>query len=178
MAHPQQHDFIRSVKARFPNSFACTKVLEVGSLDINGSVRKFFIGCDYLGIDVGAGPSVDLVIPGDKFDAPDDTFNVTVSCECFEHNPQWVETFQNMIRMTKPGGLVIMTCAAPGRPEHGTSRCEPTSSPLTIKLGWEYYLNLSEDDFRRHFACDKIFSSHEFSTNFQACDLYFWGIKK
>jgi hypothetical protein len=42
MSHQQQLDFVASVKAQFPEYFSQAKVLEVGSLDINGSVRQFF----------------------------------------------------------------------------------------------------------------------------------------
>ena len=52
MAHQQQFDFVKSVRDKFQESFNKAKVLEVGSLDINGSVRQFFTECDYLGKDV------------------------------------------------------------------------------------------------------------------------------
>lgn len=41
MSHQQQLDFVAAVKAEFPEHFSQTKVLEVGSLNINGSVRQF-----------------------------------------------------------------------------------------------------------------------------------------
>ncbi len=50
------------------------------------------------------GPGVDVVSSGHALDFPDETFDVTLSCECFEHNPYWLETFRNMHRMTKAGG--------------------------------------------------------------------------
>jgi SAM-dependent methyltransferase len=197
MAHSTQKDFIVYVRNKFPNFFQNVKVLEVGSLDINGSMRSFFSDCDYLGIDVGEGKGVDLVIQGQEYDAPDDTFDVCASGECFEHNPYWAETFANMVRMCKPGGLVFFTCATTGRKEHGTSRSDKGSSPLTIDIGWEYYQNLDEQDFRESFeeSFDDVFSEYEFHstvdydnptdfiknmrTYINPCeDLYFWGIKK
>ena len=62
MSHSTQQDFILYTKNKFPNYFTNSKVLEVGSLDINGSMRSFFSECDYLGIDVGEGQGVDLVV--------------------------------------------------------------------------------------------------------------------
>ena len=115
MAHQQQFDYINTLKTKFPTQFFNKKVLEVGSLNINGSIRIFFTECDYLGIDVGAGPGVDLVCEGQKLDHPNETYDTVGSCECFEHNPYWVETFNNMYRMTKPNGLVFMSCATTGR---------------------------------------------------------------
>jgi hypothetical protein len=90
MAHQQQFDFVRGVAHFYPNNFTNCKVLEVGSLDINGSVRQFFTGCEYIGIDLGQGRGVDVVCQGQDYDAPDNTFNTVISCECFEHNPDWV----------------------------------------------------------------------------------------
>lgn len=197
MAHSTQQDFISYVRDKFPNFFKNKKVLEVGSLDINGSMRSFFIDCEYLGIDVGEGNGVDLVVQGQEYDAPDNTFDVCTSGECFEHNPYWAETFANMVRMCKSGGLVFFTCATTGRPEHGTTRTDKNSSPLTINIGWEYYKNLDEKDFRESFeeSFDDVFSQYEFHSTvdynnptefikkmrsyINPCeDLYFWGIKK
>jgi hypothetical protein len=177
MAHPDQFDFVQRVKMQYPGFFQRAKVLEVGSLDINGSIRKFYDDCDYLGIDVGSGRGVDLVVTSAHlYTEADGTFDQTVSCECFEHNPHWILTFANMIRMTRSGGLVIMTCATTGRPEHGTSRSDPQASPLTVTAGWDYYQNLTEPDFRDNFKLEGLFSEFEFQV--VNTDLYFWGIKK
>jgi hypothetical protein len=68
-----------------------------------------------------------------------------------------------------------MSCATTGRPEHGTKRTSPQDAPL---IEWDYYKNLTEEDFREAFDLDKMFSKYEFSTNSQPYDLYFYGIKK
>lgn len=178
MAHPQQREFILKVKDKFPKFFKGKSVLEVGSLNINGTVRDFFEECKYVGIDVAEGPGVDVVCQGQEYNEKDASFDVTCSAECFEHNPYWCETFENMIRLCKKKGLVFFTCATEGRPEHGTSRTDPDSSPLTISIGWDYYKNLTENDFLEKINLDDYFSSYEFSIGHENFDLYFWGIKK
>jgi len=185
MAHPEQHAFVENLKINKPKFFKGKKVLEVGSLDINGSIRPLFEKCDYIGVDVGVGEGVDLVCEGQELDHPDKTYDVTGSTECFEHNPYWAETFENMIRMTKKKGLVFFTCATDGRHTHGTSRTHRECSPLTVHLGQtdrkeyhDYYMNLNEEHFKEKFNFEEIFSSYEFSVNKTSCDLYFWGIKK
>lgn len=178
MAHETEMAFIRSVRDKFPQVFTNARVLEIGSLNINGSIRQFFENCEYIGIDVAPGNCVDIVCQGQDFDDADESYDMTVSCECFEHNPYWVETFLNMIRMTKPGGVVTVTCATTGREEHGTSRTSPYASPLTISIGWEYYKNVAESDFREFIDLDAHFSSYEFSIHEKGCDLYFWGVKR
>lgn len=174
MAHIEQREFFTALRDRFPEYFSHRWVLEVGSLNINGTVRDFFTNCEYTGVDVGAGPGVDVVAHGEDLDYPDGAFDVCVSAECFEHNPQWLATFLNMTRMCS--GLVAFTCATTGRAEHGTRRSEPGSSPLTAD--WDYYQNLNAEDFE--YGCDlkAMFKEYEFSTNDQCHDLYFWGLVK
>lgn len=176
MSHKEQLNYVKSVKDLFPGQFANSKVLEVGSLNINGSVRSFFEGCEYTGIDIGEGSGVDLVVGGHEYDAPTSSFDTVISCECFEHNPYWLETFVNMYRLCKPGGLIVMTCATIGRPEHGTTRSSPASSPLT--LDWDYYKNLTEEDFTSRLDFPNLFSGYSFSVQWGCRDLDFYGIKK
>ncbi|MBN1757966.1 MAG: class I SAM-dependent methyltransferase [Chitinispirillaceae bacterium] len=179
MAHKAQNEILKSLKKQYKPFFVKSKVLEIGSYNINGTIRKLFSRCDYTGIDVAPGKCVDIVCPGEKFDAPDNSFDLCISSECFEHNPMWVETFRNMIRMTRPGGLIIVTCATTGRAEHGTVNAGELESLTTRIEEWKsYYKNLTEEDFRREFDFQSVFETHTFLVNSIACDLYFYGIKK
>ena len=180
MAHPEQFNFVASVKEHYPSYFFNSKVLEIGSLNLNGTIRTLFDNCDYLGIDVAEGRGVDKVAFGNEFDAPDNTYDVCISCECFEHNPYWKETFINMHRMCKLGGLVIVTCATTGRAEHGTLRANPQDSPITSRMGWTYYKNLTEKDFLEIFKLENMFKHfylHENKNLHFQNDLFFLGIK-
>ena len=177
MAHLQQDFFVMDLKNKHQHYFANQKVLDIGSLDINGSVKRHFKNCDYTGIDVGYGENVDIVCEGQDYDAPDESYDVVCSLECFEHNPYWYETFMNMIRLCKKEGLVFFTCATTGRPEHGTRRTSIEDSPLTIDLGWDYYRNLTEQDFVEKIDFSSHFKKYQFRVNTQSKDLYFYGIK-
>ena len=178
MSHIEQLQFVGQIAQWVPEAFRRSRVLEIGSLDINGSVRQFFDDCDYLGIDVGPGPGVDVVCEGQKFEGPDGAFDTVISCECMEHNPYWRETFRNMVRLCSPGGLVLMTCASLGRKEHGTTLTEPASSPLTVALGWDYYHNLSSREFAAAFPLRRWFGEYVLWTNWSIHDLYFAGIAR
>ena len=178
MAHREQLEFVDRVRAMFPAAFTGKRVLEIGSLDINGSVRDLFTGCDHIGIDVAAGPGVDLVCQGQDYDAPDASFDTVICCEVMEHNPRWKETFLNMFRLCKPGGLVVMTCASTLRREHGTTRTTPGDSPLTVGIGWDYYCNLTARDIRRALDLRKPLSAFSFFQNWASFDLYFIGFRR
>lgn len=177
MAHPQQLCYISTLARHFARDYTNVKILEIGSYNVNGTIRDFFSGSDYIGTDLTEGPGVDFVSDGHLIDHDDNTYDITVSCECFEHNPYWLETFRNMYRMTKAGGFVIFTCATRGRGEHGTRRTSPKSSPGTQEVGWDYYLNLEEKDFTRNFNFSQHFSTFAFFTNKNSRDLYFVGRK-
>ena len=170
MSHQAQLDFVASLRDRFPDFFIRKNVLEVGSLNINGSIRRFFQQCNYVGVDLGAGQDVDVVAKGEDLSYGDGSFDVVASCECFEHNPEWAKTLQNMIRMA--GSLVFFSCATTGRPEHGTRRTSPKDAPFCE----DYYRNLTENDVRQVVDLS-AFKDYQFITNYTSHDLYFWGIK-
>jgi SAM-dependent methyltransferase len=178
VSHPQQLGFIRAVSEHLSPDYAGWRVLEIGSYDVNGSIRPFFPRSEYVGVDLTPGPGVDVVCEGDKLAHPDETYDLTLSCECFEHNPQWRDTFMNMLRMTRPGGIVAVTCATTGRLEHGTARTSPAMSPGTLSANWNYYRNLTAQDFRSRIPIEQCFDAHFFLTNRYSNDLYFVGLKK
>lgn len=127
MAHQEQAEWCKLVKHAHPEFFIGTKVLDIGSLDINGNNRYLFEQCDYTGIDIGDGPNVDLVIKGHLHRTDiDNNYDVVISTECFEHDEYWELTLKNVINnLLKNGGLFLFSCAAPGRPEHGTKKTSP-----------------------------------------------------
>jgi SAM-dependent methyltransferase len=171
VSHQAQIDFVSSVKAQFPEFFAGGRVLEIGSLNINGSVRDFFVNAEeYVGCDLGEGKGVDIVCAGHELPYADGHFDVAISCECFEHDRHWRKTFSKMVDLVRVGGLVVFSCATTGRREHGTTRTSPADAPFTN----DYYMNLEAGHFG---LLVKRFSRHEFSENQSPRDLYFWGIK-
>lgn len=178
MAHIEQINYCTSVKERFPEAFKNVNVLDIGSLDINGNNRYLFEDYTYTGIDIGQGPNVDLVCRGHEFKSKD-KFDVIISTECFEHDEFWDKTLQNAVKLLKPKGLFLFTCATTGRAEHGTRRTSPQCSPFTSQLENDYYMNLTEQDIRKALDIETIFSNYEFKTNeLGMCDLYFYGFKK
>lgn len=176
MAHPQQIRFVSLARGHFFSADIPGRVLEIGSYDVNGSIRACMPAKDYVGVDLVSGPGVDVVRSGHELDFPDGSFDCVVSCECFEHNPYWKETFLNMHRMVSGDGVVIVTCASRGRLEHGTERTSD-KSPGTKSVGWKYYKNLTENDFLQAFDLPLMFDRYGFFYIPVSQDLYFYGFK-
>jgi len=177
VSHPEQQAFLGLVAAANEHLLDGARVLEIGSYDVNGGVRRHFSRAgEYVGVDLTEGPGVDRVMFGHKVSDPDGSFDVTLSGECFEHDRLWRETFTNMVRLTRPGGLVTFTCASTGRPEHGTSRTDPAMSPGTQAVGSDYYRNLAESDFR-NLPLDQWFKVFRFWYLPTSLDLYFAGVR-
>ena len=183
MAHYEQQLYIENTKTYFPQYFTNQKVLDCGSLDINGNNRHYFENCDYTGLDIGEGKNVDVVSPIHLFDAPDNSYDMIISTECFEHDMFYGLSIKNIIRLLKPHGMFLFTCATTGRPEHGNVNSDTIASPITSKSGaaWSsYYKNLTEKDIRKEVDIDSTFYMYEFSVVHpprDANDLQFWGIK-
>lgn len=173
MAHQEQMDFCKSVKQIFPHFFKGVKVLDVGSLDINGNNRYLFEDFTYIGIDLGEGRNVDVVSRAHEYKS-DSKFDTIISTETFEHDEFWVQSVNNIIDLLKPGGLFLFTCATEGRPEHGTRRTTPFNAPFV----GDYYRNLTEDIMKGEINFDEHFSMYNFSSRQNPADLYFWGIKR
>lgn len=112
-------------------------------MDINRTVMDFFVDCDYISVDLGPGPGVDIVMAGEDLDFADGSFDLCISAECLEHNLAWRETFINMIRMSR--GLVVMTAVTDGSAEHGSKGTTPADSPFTSDRH-DYYANIAVDD--------------------------------
>jgi SAM-dependent methyltransferase len=177
MSHPEQLAFFQAVVDGNQSLISGAEVIEIGSYDVNGSVRDIFKDAkNFVGVDLTEGPGVDIVGFGHEIDHPDGSYDISVSGECFEHDPHWQATFDNMVRMTRPGGLVVFTCASHGRPEHGTSRSDVTDSPGTQSEGLDYYRNLVEADFRS-LPLATWFSRHRFWYQPSTFDLYFAGVR-
>jgi SAM-dependent methyltransferase len=176
MAHPQQRAFFERVKKQHREFFSWWhRVLDCGSLDINGNNKSLFpTTYFYLGVDVVGGPNVDMVERISTLTFRDNFFGVVISSEMLEHDIEWEQSLRNMFRMLRSGGLLTFTCATYGRPEHGTARTTPQDAP---GLPWpDYYRNLGEQDIRQALDMSK-FKEFAFQIEHETHDLYFWGIK-
>ena len=183
MHHEVMH-FIYETKMLVPNYFEDVRVLEIGSGNGYPSPRAHFkngYGENYIGVDISDGKWVDWVGKGHEFKS-DRLFTTVLSCECFEHDPYWEKTIQNMIDHLEYNGLLMFTCASTNRPEHGTLKSNPEASPDTVKIeGWaDYYKNLTEQEIKSKIPAftDGTMDGSYWVSNEARKDLYYRGWKR
>lgn len=115
--HPEAYQFVADQVADM--DMAGRSVLEIGSYNVNGSVRPLFAGCvRYVGIDLRPGRGVDVVCAAADYDGMG-AFDLVVSCETLEHDPDPALTLASAWRALAPGGQLILTAASPLRTPHG-----------------------------------------------------------
>lgn len=179
--HHQARDFTLFIKKILAEYFTNKRVLDVGSGDINGNNRFLFENCEYDGNDVIPARNVTIVSKTKDLPYADATFDTIISTECFEHDPEYTESFVKIYKMLKPDGLFCFTCASTGRGEHGTRRTTPHDSYGTIgKLEdmSDYYKNLTPIELNAALPLNDLFSVWDTYYNGDSHDLYFVGIKK
>ena len=117
-------------------------VLEVGSRDINGTVRGLFDRHNtvYEGVDIVDGPGVDYVCDA-TVSLPTGPYDCAVCCEVFEHLAGWPLIVGNVHRALMDRGVFMVTAAGPGRAPHSAVDGGPVR-------GGEFYENVDPDVLR------------------------------
>jgi len=185
MAHIEQARWAHSLKKRFPQYFKNTRVLEIGSLNINGSDRRFFENCEYIGLDLVAGKDVDVICVAHEYN-PGKLFDVVLSNSSLEHDIYYQLTLKKMVNLVRPGGLLYISVPNSWA-EHGTKRNHPDDSGTT-KMGedWEnYYKNLEIEDITntidlnlfKLYGIEMEMCFYRNGVTELGKDLRFWGIK-
>lgn len=96
------------------------KVLDVGAYDVNGTIRPIFSDrkCEYIGLDMRAGPNVDVVEKADAIPFADETFDCVTCTEMLEHDDAPFDSVGEMYRVLRKGGIIIITVPTIGFPRH------------------------------------------------------------
>lgn len=99
------------------------RVIEVGSMNVNGSVKPVIEALGpsrYVGVDIAPGPGVDEVCRAEDLVSRfgPESFDVVVSTEMLEHVREWRVVIANLKRLVAPGGLVVVTTRSKGFPYH------------------------------------------------------------
>ena len=113
------HDSVRDWIAKRLPLIEGPRVCELGSYDVNGSVRPLIAvlkPIEYVGIDLREGPGVDVVADVSSGVLPDrhGQFDIVISTETLEHVQSWKLFLAEMKRLAKLGGHLFLTCRSPG----------------------------------------------------------------
>ncbi len=145
------------------------EVLDLGGRDINGGIRDLLPNANWTGVDVVAGPGVDLVHDCTRpWPADLPKFDVVVCTEVLEHVAAWRELVKVCGQALKPDGArtVYLTCASTGRRPHGAS------GALNPAPG-EWYRNVSWQELSDEL--ETLYRHHGVTYNPNPGDLYAWA---
>lgn len=106
-----------------PQEINGKEVLEVGAIDINGSLRPIIEAMSpekYIGIDLEDGPGVDFVCDVKNLTKiyGEESFDIIISTEVLEHVDDWRLAINNIKKICRPGGSILLTTRSKGFPYH------------------------------------------------------------
>jgi len=104
-------------------------ILDIGSYNVNGTVRPIFEKGNYIGMDMFEGPNVDVVANAHEIPFEDGFFDIMVSISCFEHDDMFWVTFLEMCRVLKEGGYMCINA-----PSNGPYHAHPGDN-------WRFYID-------------------------------------
>ena len=124
-------------------------VLDIGSLDVNGTCRDLLPSDGYIGMDMRLGTGVDLL--ADILNPPKtllERFNTVVCLETLEHVTEPWTAIDNIYRCLRHGGLFIGTwCFA--YPIHGEPgdywRCTPDGFRYLLEQAGFYEIRIETE---------------------------------
>ena len=105
-----------------------SRVIDIGSLDINGTYKSLFTGgAVYIGVDIQAGPNVDVIMDSAEWGvlAPADA---VISGQTFEHVADVPALLAKIFAVLKPGGYLCFVM--------------PSTWPTTTNNGYPAYYGL------------------------------------
>lgn len=145
--HPSVYKFIEDNLIDLKGKY----VFEVGSLNVNGTVRHMIEQrgpSAYWGIDVVDGDCVDEVgdITDEYYGGMVNSVDVLLCLEVFEHVKDIIAAVENIKRMTSPGGEVWITTRSHGFPEHHPPDYHRFSKDDLAWLFRDWEIEILEDD--------------------------------
>jgi SAM-dependent methyltransferase len=90
-------------------------ILEIGSRRVPGQegladLRSLFTGREFCGLDLQPGPGVDLVADVEELPLPDASVGTVVALSTFEHVPRFWRAFEEIRRVLRPDGMLLVSC--------------------------------------------------------------------
>lgn len=109
------HDLIK----KFLEEHKVKKVLDVGSLDVNGSLKEDFKDYEYTGVDMREGKNVDIVLNAHDLSKKfGKQFDLVVCFDTFEHDDAFWISIKEMKKVLKKNGWLIIGTPSIHHPIH------------------------------------------------------------
>ena len=127
--HETSYQKMKWFKNNYLNTSDNLKILDVGSLDKKGNFnyREIFDekNWGYFGLDFQDGNNVDIFVTDiyNWFELDDNTFDVVVSGQLFQHLEYFWLTLGESERVLKPGGYVCIISPSSGPKHQGMPNC-------------------------------------------------------
>jgi hypothetical protein len=115
--HLNNRKWLEDLRTTYPKSFSNCSVLEIGSQDVNGSIRDYFTDCEYVGVDRVAGNGVDIVANATETQFST-KFDTIAMFSVFEHDLTWQETIKHNLQWLKDDGVMFICFGAEGNLPH------------------------------------------------------------
>lgn len=146
-----------------------TRVLDVGSLDVNGHLRKFFPDSTYVGVDMRDGENVDVVCNGHDLVTRfgEASFDLVLCFDTLEHDDRFWQTWEQCRAVCKVGGFVALGVPGRNHPQHDHPRDYWRFMPHAFE---DYFLQ-GLDDTRLEIQTDDPAHQHE-------DEIYGWGRRR
>ena len=90
-------------------------VVDIGSLDMNGTYRPMFPNSKYIGVDIVPGKNVDVIMDSPEWDEIEDV-DCVVCGQTLEHVADIPELMNSIFNILRPGGLLCMIAPSAGPP--------------------------------------------------------------
>jgi SAM-dependent methyltransferase len=108
--HNESHDVMKYFVEKHLKAEDKLDILDVGSYDANGSYKDLFMNKNwgYTGLDMVAGPNVDIISNGPYDFGLEKQYDVVISGNCLEHVEApwlWIKEVEKVI---KPNGLLCI----------------------------------------------------------------------
>jgi hypothetical protein len=110
------------------------RMLELGSLNINGSAREHLRVETWVGIDMVPGREVDIVCLASHTIFEPDSFDVMLSMSMLEHDPNWRMSLSHNIAWLRDRALIFLSWGAEGNARHDPEPWRPV--PVGDILEW------------------------------------------
>jgi hypothetical protein len=165
--HPEAHTGIGwAIEQAQLDRHAPWRILDVGGQNVNGTAHDWFTHPDttITTLDI---EGADIIADARTWE-PDRRFDVVMATEVFEHIRDWPAVLRTMVLALDPAGpgVLLATCASPGRPPHGA-----TGAPLPAPGEW--YRNVTPAQLAE--AVHPYLPWREVRYLYPPGDAYLWG---